>query len=260
MNINAKIFSWDNSYIFDACGFDLKVGDTVIVNFDSAVEDAIVSRINVSPVDGSDIPKIIRKAGADDLEICRKNKEREFEAVEFCRQMVKKRGLSMKIVDARFGFDGGKVTFSFIAEKRVDFRDLVRDLSKEFQRSIRLQQIGSRDEAKGKGGFGACGRELCCVKFSGGLKSVTIEDARVQQMGQRGSDRLSGLCGRLRCCLSFESEQYRKSLEEFPREGSEVKYEKKKGIVVDRNIMQRTVLLEFEDKSKKKVSLDEIKF
>lgn len=260
MNINAKIFSWDNSYTFDACGWDLKVGDIVIVNFDSAVEDAVVSKINVASAPEGEVSKIIRKANVADLEVRQRNQEREVEAVSFCRKMVKKRGLSMKIVDARFGFDGGKITFSFIAEKRVDFRDLVRDLSKEFQRSIRLQQIGSRDEAKGKGGFGACGQELCCVKFSGGLKSVTIEDARVQQMGQRGSDRLSGLCGRLRCCLSFESEQYRKNLEEFPAEGQEVRYEKKRGFVFDRNIMQRTVVLEFEDKSKKKVSLDDIKF
>lgn len=260
MNINVKIFSWDNGYVFDACGWDLSVGDTVIVNFDSTMEDAVVSKINVPPVPDVDTPKIIRKANASDMEVLQKNHEKEVEAVNFCRRMVKKRGLSMKIVDARFSFDGGKITFSFIAEKRVDFRDLVRDLSKEFQRSIRLQQIGSRDEAKGKGGFGACGQELCCVKFSGGIKSVTIEDARVQQMGQRGSDRLSGLCGRLRCCLSFESDQYRKSLEQFPAERQEVRCDKKIGIVVDRNIMQRTVVLEFEDKSKKKVSLDDIKF
>ena len=174
--------------------------------------------------------------------------------------MVKKRNLSMKIVDAHFSFDGGKVTFSFIAEKRVDFRELVKDLSKQFQRSIRLQQIGSRDEAKGKGGFGACGRRLCCMNFSGALQSVTIEDARLQQMGQRGSDRLSGLCDRLRCCLAFESDQYRQELETLPRDRQEVKWENKKGIVVDKNIMLRQVTVEFADRSKKKLSLDDIKF
>jgi cell fate regulator YaaT (PSP1 superfamily) len=261
MNISAKIFSWDEPCVFDTNGWEIKPGDIVIVNFDSGIDNALVSKKNtVSKEKDKEIPRIVRKANASDLEICARNREKEIEAVKLCRQMVRKRGLSMKIVDAHFSFDGSKVTFSFIAEKRVDFRELVKDLSKQFQRSIRLQQIGSRDEAKGKGGFGACGRSLCCMKFSGALQSVTIEDARLQQMGQRGSDRLSGLCDRLRCCLAFESEQYKKNLEQFPKERQEVRWENKRGIVTDRNIMLRQVTVEFEDKSKKKLSLDDIRF
>ncbi|MFA6896697.1 MAG: regulatory iron-sulfur-containing complex subunit RicT [Patescibacteria group bacterium] len=260
MNINAKIFSWDDACQFDTGGWDVEAGDTVIVNFDSGIDNALVQRINTRPQENKEISHIIRRANASDLEICERNREKESEAVKLCRDMVKKRKLLMKIVDAHFSFDGGKVTFSFIAEKRVDFRELVKDLSKQFQRSIRLQQIGSRDEAKGKGGFGACGRRLCCMNFSGALQSVSIEDARMQQMGQRGSDRLSGLCDRLRCCLSFESDQYRQELENFPRDRQEVKWGNKKGIVVDKNIMLRQVTVEFEDRSKKRLSLDEIKF
>jgi cell fate regulator YaaT (PSP1 superfamily) len=260
MNINAKIFSWDDGCILNANGWEVELGDTVIINFDSGIDSATVTKLNVASLDGKEIPHMIRKANASDMEICKRNREKESEAVKICRSMVKRRGLPMKIVDAHFSFDGGKVTFSFIAEKRVDFRELVKDLSKQFQRSIRLQQIGSRDEAKGKGGFGACGRRLCCMNFSGALQSVTIEDARIQQMGQRGSDRLSGLCDRLRCCLSFESAQYRKELEDFPADHQEVKWENKTGVVVDKNIMLRQVTVEFEDKSKKKLSLGEISF
>lgn len=259
MIISAKIFSWDDACTFDTNGWEVAVGDTIIVNFDSGIDNAVVTKINADAKD-KEISRIVRKANSSDVEISLRNSEKEVEAVSLCRQLVKKRNLSMKIVDAHFSFDGGKVTFSFIAEKRVDFRELVKDLSKQFQRSIRLQQIGSRDEAKGKGGFGACGRGLCCMKFSGALQSVTIEDARLQQMGQRGSDRLSGLCDRLRCCLAFESQQYKKNLEDFPRERQEIKWEGKKGIVVDRNIMLRQVTVEFEDKSKKRLSLEEVKF
>lgn len=259
MNINAKIFSWGEPCVFDANGWDIAAGDIVIVNFDSGIDNAVVTRLNVDDKSG-EVMHIVRKANASDLEACERNREKEIEAVKVCRRMVKTRNLPMKVVDAHFSFDGGKVTFSFIAEKRVDFRELVKDLSKEFQRSIRLQQIGSRDEAKGKGGFGACGRGLCCMKFSGSLQSVTIEDARLQQMGQRGSDRLSGLCDRLRCCLAFESEQYRKNLQEFPGDRQEVKWENKKGVVVDKNIMLRQVTVEFKDKSKRKLSIDDIKF
>lgn len=261
MKISAKIFSWEEPCTFDSNGWDLGVGDIAIVNYDSGIDNAVVSKINSLPIEkDKEISRIVRKANSSDLEICERNHEKEVEAVKSCREMVKKRALSMKIVDAHFSFDGSKVTFSFIAEKRVDFRELVKDLSKQFQRSIRLQQIGSRDEAKGKGGFGACGRSLCCMKFSGALQSVTIEDARLQQMGQRGSDRLSGLCDRLRCCLAFESEQYKKNLQDFPKERQEVQWENKKGMVVDRNIMLRIVTVEFEDKSKKRLSIDNIRF
>lgn len=261
MNISVKIFSWEEPCVFDTNGWEVEKGDMAIVNFDSGVDNALVLGTNAAIKDkNKEIPKIVRKANTSDLEICERNREKEIEAVRMCRQMARKRGLLMKVVDSHFSFDGSKVTFSFIAEKRVDFRELVKDLSKQFQRSIRLQQIGSRDEAKGKGGFGACGRSLCCAKFSGSLQSVTIEDARMQQMGQRGSDRLSGLCDRLRCCLAFESEQYKKELERFPQDRQEVKWEGKKGIVTDRNIMLRQVTVEFEDKSKKKLTLDEIRF
>jgi len=261
MNVKAKIFSWDNGYIFNASGWDLKVGDTVIVNFDSGLENAKISELKpTSESNDKEIPKIIRRANIFDLEICQKNRKKEIEALEVCREMAKKRKLIMKIVDAHFSFDGGKITFSFIAEKRVDFRDLVKDLSKKFQKSIRLQQIGSRDEAKGKGGFGICGEKLCCMRFSAALQSVTIEDAKAQQMGQRGSERLSGLCDRLRCCLGFESGQYRENLKKFPKNGQGISYEKRKGIATDRNIMTEQVTIESENGNKKKVSLKDIKF
>lgn len=259
MYISAKIFNWDEPCVFDTNGWDIKPGDAVIVNYDAGIDNATVLKANAAPA-GKEVMRIVRKANASDLESCERNREKELEAVKICRQMVKNRNLSMKVVDTHFSFDGSKVTFSFIAEKRVDFRELVKDLSRQFQRSIRLQQIGSRDEAKGKDGFGACGRSLCCTKFSGALQSVTIEDARLQQMGQRGSDRLSGLCDRLRCCLAFEAEQYKQNLKQFPPERSEVRWGDRKGTVIDRNIMMRQVTVEFEDKSKKKLSLDDIKF
>lgn len=260
MKVRVKIFSWEVGYVFDDAGWDLRVGDEVMINFDSLTENATVTGIQVSDPVEEETRKIIRKAGSEDLEKIKHNREKALRAIEFCREMVKQRNLPMKVVDARFSFEGGKLTFSFIAEKRVDFRDLVRDLSKEFQASIRLQQIGSRDEAKSKGGIGTCGQSLCCGKFASATKSVTIEDARVQQMGQRGSDRLSGLCGRLRCCLSFEAEQYRRNLQDFPEEFTEVQYGKKVGRVVDRNIMQRTLVLDLGEAGRKKVSLEDIKY
>ncbi|MEA1936753.1 MAG: regulatory iron-sulfur-containing complex subunit RicT [Patescibacteria group bacterium] len=211
MKISVEIFPLDNLRIYDSGNWGVEVGDIVIVNTDFGLESAEVKKINVD-AKTEECLKITRKVTSIDIETIEKNKQKSKEAIDVCKNLVRECGLFMKIVGVHFSFDGGKITFLFIAEKRVDFRDLVRMLSKRFQKSIRLQQVGSRDEARGIGGFGVCGRELCCAKFLGSLKSVTTEDAKVQQIGQRGSDRISGLCGRLKCCLGFEAEQYRENL------------------------------------------------
>ena len=210
MKISVEIFPLDNQRIYDSGNWSVEIGDIVIIGTDFGLESAEVKKINISGKE--ECPKIVRKATSIDIETIERNRRKNKKAISICKNMVKECGLFMKIVGIHFSFDGGKIVFLFTAEKRVDFRDLVRMLSKHFQKSIRLQQVGSRDEAKGKGGFGVCGRELCCVKFLGTLKSVTTEDAKVQQIGQRGSDRISGLCGRLKCCLGFEAEQYREDL------------------------------------------------
>ena len=210
MKISVKIFPLDNPQVYDSGNWNIEVGDVVIISTDFGLESAEVKEINVDVK--KECSKIVRKATLIDVETIEKNKQKIKEAMDVCKNLVKECGLFMKIVGVHFSFDGGKIVFLFTAEKRVDFRNLVRILSKRFQKSIRLQQVGSRDEAKGRGGFGVCGRELCCVNFLGSLKSVTTEDARVQQIGQRGSDRISGLCGRLKCCLGFEAEQYREDL------------------------------------------------
>lgn len=221
MKISVKIFPLDNPRIYDSGNWGVEVGDTVIVSTDFGLESAEVGRINIGGEEEG--LKIVRKATSIDLEIIEKNKQKSKEVIEICKDLVRECKLFMKIVGVHLSFDGGKIVFLFTAEKRVDFRDLVRILSKRFQKSIRLQQVGSRDEAKGKGGFGVCGRELCCVKFLENLKSVTTEDARAQQMGQRGSDRISGLCGRLKCCLGFEVEQYRENSKNASKEKNDKK-------------------------------------
>ena len=243
--------------MFDSGSWSLEVGDVIIVNVDSGIESGVVEKIDIESKE--EVPNIARKATSIDLEVIEKNKKKNEDAVKICRNLVNEKKLAMKIVNARFSFDGGRVIFSFIAEKRVDFRDLVKSLSKKFQRSIRLQQIGSRDEARGRGGFGVCGRELCCIKFSGNLKSVITEDAKVQQMGQRGSERLSGLCGRLKCCLGFESEQYRKSLLKMPKIGKKFTIEGKEVKITELDVLAEKVTVEFENKNKKKVHISELK-
>ncbi len=202
---------------------------------------------------------VLRRANASDLKLIKKYREKRKEALKICREEIKKNNLPMKLADAHFSFDGSKVIFPFTAEKRVDFRNLIRTLSQRFQKSVRLQQIGSRDEARATGGLGICGRELCCEALGGNLKSVTAENARVQQLGQRGSDRISGLCGRLRCCLGYESEQYKEASVGFPNLWAKVKINGKEGKIIERHILAREVTVEFKDRVRKRMRVEEVK-
>jgi len=264
MIVNLKIFPWGETVRYDSGNWNLQVGDMVVVNADSETEIATVEKINAeveteTKNEIEEVPKIIRKATIVDLEAVEKNNQKRAEIIKTCRDLVRENKLPMKIVDVHLGFGGGKITFSFIAESRVDFRELVKILSRKFQRSVRLHQIGSRDEARKRGGFGVCGCQLCCVKFLKDLPSVTTEDARAQQMEHRGSERISGLCGRLKCCLGFETEQYRELLKDMPKIGKAVEVDGKKCVVVELDILSQKVTVKFEDKNKKKVSIKDLK-
>ncbi len=261
---SVRVYSWENPRIFESGDLDLKAGDLVIVETEWGTESGKVIKVYTENKDENSGKKeeertILRRANASDLKLVEKYADKGVEALEICKDEVKKNNLLMKIISAHFSFDGSKIIFPFTAEKKVDFRELIKTLSQKFQKSIRLQQVGSRDEARMKGGFGLCGRELCCGKFSGSLKSVTAESARVQQLGQKGSGRLSGLCGRLRCCLGYEVEQYKAASVGFPRIRAEVTVNNKKGVIIDRHILAREVTVEFANRVRKRFPLEEVK-
>lgn len=250
-----KVHPWDNPRKAQSI-HALSAGDVVIVDTENGMEAAIVESISdareISGQKGSDEQsevRIIRKANLSDLKILSEQKKKGKEAVEMCRKEVKKINLPMKIVDAAFSFDGGSIIFAFIADGRVDFRDLVKTLSKQLQRSIRLHQIGARDESRQGGGYGICGRELCCVKFKGNLPSITSEMAKIQQISHRGSERISGICGRLMCCLAFEADQYRELLDQYPKVGDLINAKNAKGIVREVNILTEEIKIMLDDKS-----------
>ncbi len=260
MNVSVKIYPWEDPKIFGDNNFDLKEGDQVIVKTEWGIEngEVVAADVKGGKKKNEETKPVLRRANASDSELIERYREKRKEALETCRAEIKKNNLPMKLAGAHFSFDGSKIVFPFTAEKRVDFRGLIRTLSQRFQKSVRLQQIGSRDEARTVGGIGACGREICCGVFSGNLKSVTAENARVQQLGQRGSDHLSGLCGRLRCCLAYESEQYKKASAGFPAFRAKVTINGKEGKIIEKHILAREVTVEFKDKTRKRVSLSEI--
>lgn len=189
--------------------------------------------------------EIVREATSRDLEKLKERREKEKEAFSICRDKIKQYNLPMKLVGANYSLDGGNLIFAFTAENRVDFRELVRDLAHVFQKAVRLEQIGSRDEARICNGYGPCGRELCCSKFDGVLKSINTEMARMQQITHRGSDRISGCCGRLMCCLSYEIDHYEQLMRGMPAIGQTVKTRDGRGGVKSVKVLQQKVLVEF---------------
>src|SRR4030065_1929955 len=144
---------------------------------------------------------------------------------------IKKHGLSMKLVGISISLDDRNLTFYFTAEGRVDFRELLRDLVSTFKKMIRLQQIGPKDAAKLIGGFGPCGRPVCCQTFLSDMKSITMDLARDQNLEGVTSSKISGICGKLMCCLDYEAEMYSEARKGLPEVGKEILIEGEKGKV-----------------------------
>jgi cell fate regulator YaaT (PSP1 superfamily) len=201
----------------------IRIGDYVIVQVERG-EDIGRILLRPTPQDASrarikPLP-ILRIAAKTELEQTAANRQKEHEARRDCRQMVEERGLKMKVVDAEWQFDGNKVTFYFTAEKRVDFRQLVKDLAATYRTRIELRQIGARDEARRVGGLGVCGYEQCCTMFLKEFELVTTQLARDQSLSLNPA-KISGNCGRLLCCLRYESGFYQEATRQYPRVGTE---------------------------------------
>jgi cell fate regulator YaaT (PSP1 superfamily) len=154
------------------------------------------------PADDSSA-RVVRRATRDDVVTRLKNQQREREAHRICLLKIGERGLAMKLSRVEQLFDGSRLIFYYTAESRVDFRELVRDLAAHFRTRIEMRQIGVRDEARMLGGYGSCGRPLCCTTFLQTFESISIKMAKQQNLSLNPS-KLSGMCGRLKCCLRYE--------------------------------------------------------
>ncbi len=166
---------------------------------------------------------VISHANEAQLKMLHDNRADEWEYYDICLEKIQLRRLNMNLVSVEKQFDRNKITFFFTADKRVDFRLLVKDLASIFRTRIELRQIGVRDEARMKGGLGLCGRELCCSSFLEGFSPVTLKMAKTQQLPMSPA-KLSGLCGRLRCCLAYENDDYESIAKRMPQVGDTVTY------------------------------------
>ncbi len=183
-------------------------GDRVVVQTEagSAIGTVVrrIPQLDAKRRPPADSPqRVVRLATRDDIVSRLKQQHREQEAYRIALLKIRERGLGMKLARVEHAFDGSKLVFFFTADGRVDFRELVRELAAEFRTRIEMRQIGVRDEAKIYGGYGTCGRPLCCTTFLQSFEPVSIKMAKQQDLSLNPS-KLSGLCGRLKCCLRYE--------------------------------------------------------
>lgn len=182
---------------------ELKIGDRVFIPNDMGGELGITIVIFQQMEEQNENLVKVRKAKDEEIEKIERKRDRERYAFNFCSERIKARELPMKLVKVKFFLNERKGMFYFIADGRIDFRELVKDLAKEFKMRIEMRQIGVRDEAKMVGGMGVCGRHLCCCSFMRLFEPITLQHVRNQNINVNPL-KISGLCGRLMCCLSFE--------------------------------------------------------
>ena len=230
-------------YYFDPIGLKPKTGDTMIVETARGVEYGAVV-LEVKDVPDKEVVQplkpVIRIATEADLNKIRKDEQRAKDCIKVAAEKVAARNLKMKIIDAEYTFDNGKLVFYFTAASRVDFRDLVKDLASAFHSRIELRQVGIRDETRLLGGIAPCGRVVCCASCLPDFRKVTIKMAKTQGLSLNPA-KISGLCGRLMCCLEYENDHYSETYKLMPKIGSEVDTPDGKAIVVTNNMLTLVV-------------------
>ncbi|MEI7770587.1 MAG: stage 0 sporulation family protein, partial [Chloroflexales bacterium] len=234
------------TYYFDPRDVELVQGDHVIVDTVRGLELAKVAYPHQEVADSEivgELKPVVRRAEPADLERQRLLQGRHDEVLARCAEKIREHSLPMSLVKAEYSFDGSRLTFYFTADKRVDFRVLVRDLARTFKSRIELRQIGPRDEAKLLGGIGPCGRVLCCASFLPDYARVSIKMAKDQDLPLNPA-KISGVCGRLLCCLSYEHEQYVEMRGELPRRGTWVQTPDGPGEVVSQHVLKQQLIVQ----------------
>ncbi len=237
---------------FNTGGLDLTPGDRVIVQADRGEDFGQITALGsiaerkCSSSGGCSTPtpgmRVLRRAEPDEVTRARYKVDDERRARLEARNQVARHGLKMKVTETEWQFDRKKLIIYFTAEKRVDFRALVRDLARSFRTRIELKQIGVRDEAALLGGVGRCGRELCCSTWLPELKPVSLQLAKDQSLSLNPAQ-ISGCCGRLMCCLMYEHDSYVEARRRFPREGRSLRTGRGREKVVSVNIFNETITL-----------------
>ena len=216
----------------------------------------VVSHIDEEDISKKiDYKKVIRIATKADIKKHNSNLKDVDKAIVKCNELIKKYDLDMKIIDACYTFEREQLIFRFLADDRVDFRQLAKDLGSVFKTRIELRQVGIRDKAKEIGGFGPCGRKLCCNNFLTEFESVSINMAKNQNLSLNPT-KINGVCGRLLCCLTYENDNYTEYKDGLPEVGHRVQVDGEDGKVISVDVFKRSYKVLLSDNVVKVVELD----
>lgn len=247
-------------YFFDPAGIDLAVNDHVVVKTSRGLE---LGQVVIAPEQVLDnevsepLKPVVRKAEPEDIERAQELETKSMEALAECGKWIDKLKLPMKLLAAEYNLNGSRLTVFFSAAERVDFRELVKELTNHFKVRVELRQVGPRDEAKLVGGFGRCGRPLCCVSFLDEFDPVSIRMAKEQDLPLNPM-KISGICGRLMCCLSYECKVYQAMRDKLPKKGKPVSTSMGMATVVSGNPLKETVMVELESGATVELPLSEV--
>lgn len=244
--VGVQFSSTPRAYFFGVKNLKLELNDKVIVETVRGIELGIVTipPINIDKYERNSVLKpILRKATDVDIRLHNINKKDSIYALEICRAEAQKLNPSMNLISCEYTLDKSKVLFSYLADDRVDFRELLKNLASKLHTRIELRQIGSRDKAKMIGGIGVCGLPLCCSSFLNEFDGISISKAK-NQMLAINIPKLSGHCGKLLCCLNFEDEAYTEAKKIYPEIGSKLFIDKIEYTITSINVISSMIKVE----------------
>lgn len=239
--------SFDGSNKIYSFGTDIatyKVNDQVVVETIRGLEiGTIVKETEAFIPNGFEIKPVVRKATEKDLKNREANKDKAKESMKICQEAIARLGLDMNLIEAEYTLDCSKIIFVYVADERVDFRELLKELAGVFKCRIELRQIGPRNKSKIVGGLGTCGMETCCSRFLNDFDVISINMAKNQYLSLN-IQKLSGQCGKLMCCLKYEDTQYKKMKEGLPKLNSQIEYKGNRYRVTSINVLLKQAKIE----------------
>ena len=247
--VGVKFSNTPRAYFFGIKNLELKLDDKVVVETVRGIE---LGSVAIEPIsiekysNGLLLKPVLRKATDTDIKLEEINQKDAVFALDICETEVKKLNLDMNLISCEYTLDKSKVLFSYLADDRVDFRELLKVLASKLHTRIELRQIGSRDKAKMIGGLGSCGLPLCCSTFLNEFDGISINRAK-NQMLAINIPKLSGQCGKLICCLKYEDDCYTEERAKYPELGSRYFIDKVEYTVTSVNILSSVVKIENED-------------
>ena len=239
-----------------SCEIDVEKNDKVIVETERGLQLGIINNIEEKNTKENNLKSVISKANKEDYDVYLKNLKSAEDAYNTTKEVIKKMGLNMNLIDATYSLDKKLLLFNFVSDERVDFRELVRELAARFHARIELHQVGIRDKAREIGGIGLCGRPLCCATHLRNLNTVNVSMVKNQNIALNPT-KINGACGRLLCCFNYENEIYEENRSILPKIGEKVKYKGKYCEVTELDVLNKKYMIKIDDNAFEEVSLND---